>query len=129
MPLGAVVPVAPLVRLKVVPSAVRTSEAPLLTLPTVNWRLVTVWPASMVEAAAPANRDTDEPSSVKVGLAPVAVSVGASFTAVTLMVEAAGLEPVVPSLTLKLPVREAVEGLSELLAYCTARSAACHCAT
>src|SRR4051812_50201977 len=81
MPLVAVVPVAPLVRLKVVPSAVRTSEAPLLRLPTVSWRLVMVWPASIVEAAAPANSDTDEPSSVKVGLDAPALNVGASFTA------------------------------------------------
>src|SRR3954463_5848727 len=110
MPLVAVVPVAPLVRLKVVPSAVRTSEAPLLTLPTVSWRLVIVWPASIVDAAAAANRDTDEPSSVNVGLAPVAVSVGASLTEVTLTVEATVLEPVVPSLTVKLTVREGVEG-------------------
>src|SRR3954468_11096848 len=129
MPLVAVVPVAPLARLKVVPSAVRTSEAPLLTLPTVSWRLVMVWPASIVEAAAPANRDTDEPSSVKVGFDPLALNVGASFTAVTLTVEATVLEPVVPSLMVKLTVREAVEGLSELLAYCPARSAACHCAS
>ena len=34
-----------------------------------------------------------------------------------------------PSLTAKLTVRALVEGLSELLAYCTARSAACHCAS
>ena len=38
-------------------------------------------------------------------------------------------DPVVPSFTVKLTVREAVEGLSELFEYCTARIAACHCAS
>ena len=57
------------------------------------------------------------------------VSVEASFTAVTLTVEATVFEFAEPSFTVKLTVLDAVEGLSELLEYCTARSAACHCAS
>ena len=38
-------------------------------------------------------------------------------------------DPVEPSFTVKLTVRAAVDGLSELFEYCTARSAACHWAT
>src|ERR1043165_3321958 len=43
-----------------------------------------------------------------------------------LTVEVTVLELPEPSLTAKLTVLALVEGLSELLAYCTARSAACH---
>jgi hypothetical protein len=44
-------------------------------------------------------------------------------------VEATVFEFAAPSFTVKLTVREAVDGLSELFEYCTARIAACHCAT
>src|ERR1041385_7562296 len=39
------------------------------------------------------------------------------------------VELAVPSFTWKVTVRAAVDGLSELFEYCTARKAACHCAT
>ncbi|WP_395346066.1 hypothetical protein [Variovorax sp. UC122_21] len=57
------------------------------------------------------------------------LSVGASLTAITLTVEATVFELAALSLTVKLTVRAAVEGLSLLFAYCTARSAACHWAS
>ncbi len=56
-------------------------------------------------------------------------STGASLTAATLTVEATVFELAALSLTVKLTVREAVDGLSELFEYCTARSATCHCAS
>ncbi len=59
---------------------------------------------------------------------PVA-STDASLTAATLTVLATVFEFAALSLTVKLTVRAAVDGLSELFEYCTARSAACHCAT
>jgi hypothetical protein len=110
MPLVAVVPVAPLVRLKVVPSALRRSAAPFARLLTVSVRLVMVCPPSMVDAAAPLNRETEEPSSVKVGLAPVAVRVGASLTEVTAtsITSVAELNAVAPPLAAVLTLVAAV---------------------
>ena len=54
---------------------------------------------------------------------------GASFTAVTLIVEVTVFELAALSFTVKLTVRALVDGLSELFEYCTALNAACHCAT
>ncbi len=51
-----------------------------------------------------------------------------SFTAVTLIVDVTVMEFAALSLTVKLTVRAAVDGFSELLEYCTARNAVCHCA-
>ncbi len=53
---------------------------------------------------------------------------GTSFTAVTLIVDVTVFEFAALSLTVKLTVRADVDGFSELFEYCTARSAACHCA-
>jgi hypothetical protein len=57
------------------------------------------------------------------------LSTAGSFTAVTLTVLATVFELAAPSFTVKLTVRALVDGLSELLEYCTARNAACHCAS
>src|SRR5260221_13472804 len=56
-------------------------------------------------------------------------STDASFTAATFTVLVTVFEFAVPSFTVKLTVRALVDGLSELLEYCTARSATCHCAS
>jgi hypothetical protein len=56
------------------------------------------------------------------------VLTGASLTGPTLTVEVTVFELAAPSLTVQVTVRAAADGSSEVLAYCTARSAACHCA-
>ncbi len=135
MPLVVVVPdeVAPSVI--VVPSTTILSFAPSCNPLTVNVRPVIVCPASTVPTDAPLNTATGEAcvpkpaASVNVGFTAVAVSVGASFTEVTLTVDVTGLELDEPSLTVKFTVRIAVDGFSELFEYCTARNAACHCAS
>ena len=88
---------------------------------TVKVKPVIVWPASTVPIAAPLNTATAaacvEPApSVKVGLAAVAVRVGASLTAITFTVEVRTLELSALSFTTKLTVRAAVVGAFELLA-------------
>ena len=54
---------------------------------------------------------------------PLSASVGASLTAVTLMVLVTPTLDVVPSLPIQVTVRVSVLGLSELLLYRTLRSA------
>ena len=74
-----------------VPSTTIFSFAPSASPLTVKLRPLMVWPASIVLAFAPENTDTagacvaTPAASVNVGLTAVAVSVGASFTALTVM--------------------------------------------
>ena len=81
MPLVVVVPLAPSVSEIVLPSITICSAAPSLKLPTVKVKALIVCPASTVEIATLEKRSTAAPSSVKLGLLPVAVKVGASLTA------------------------------------------------
>jgi hypothetical protein len=59
----------------------------------------------------------------------IALKTGASLTAVTLISRVGVLLPDAPSLTLNVTVRVSVLGVSLVLAYVTARNAACHSAS
>ncbi len=70
-----------------------------------------VWPDSTALMLTPLNRSTALPFSVKVGVPPVALTVGASLTPVTLTVTTDRLlVPPSPSLTLTWMPRLAVNG-------------------
>ena len=82
-PLPEVSTELPLVSATLVPSKLRISLAPSVTLLTVSVIDVKVWPASIVEAVTPLKMSAAAPPSVKVGSSAVAISVGSSFTSMT----------------------------------------------
>ena len=134
MPFVAVVPEESAPSVIAVPSTTRFSFAPSASPPIVKVRPMIVCPASTVPALAPENTATAAPcvptpaASVKVEPAEFAASVGGSLTPVTLTVLVAMLLSEIPSLTVKLIVRLAVFGVSEVSSKVTACSAAAHCA-
>ncbi|MCY1348418.1 hypothetical protein D9M69_345650 [compost metagenome] len=83
MPLVAVVTELPLVKATSLPSTRSTSALPSPRLLTVRVRRSMFWPFSTVPALVPLNSVTAVPFSVKVGVLPVALSVGASLLGVT----------------------------------------------
>ena len=111
-----VVPALPLVSAMLLPSAPMISLLPSVTLVTVKVSAVMVWLGSMALMVMPLNRSDALPFSVKVGVPPVALSVGASLTPVTLtLTSALLLVPPSPSLTVMRTVRVEVLGSAPLL--------------
>ncbi len=103
----------PFTRATTVPSIVICSLLPLPKFVTVNTSELISCPLSTVLILLPLNSATADPPSVKVGVAPVAVNVGASFTAITtteILAAALVLLPPSPSLTVTLIVRVVVVG-------------------
>ena len=97
---------------------VTSTDTSVLASPSVSLASTLVAPPTSVVAVPP---------SATVRLS--ATATGASLTAATVTTRVAALLLLAPSFTVKLRVRLAVLGVSELLVYVTARKAACHCAS